>query len=338
MATSATSSCKALLSKIGCNRLLNPPRKGFSAQEISSNLQKRFPFATSTRTVFERWCKKYEKTYASEEEKEHRLKVFDKNREYVKRQHALGDRTVGLNGLADISIEEYKALYTRRTGCPNGALFVRNLGKGQVIHCPSFEVWREQLEKGANSRKLNHDLILKQTNEKKVVLDFTKSWFEPCRYIHPKFAKNANVIFIKMNLDGTYRKMNIAELGTIYKAFKADGLPSFMVLKEHATSVSLSLTFISRYSYKLLQLILKQSTNKRFALIFFLPLSAQICLYKQTFCPHLSLSPNLNFAYKNNPILFALVSLSPHIHLYKQTFWPHFLSFSLTSRTLTPCR
>ncbi|KAL7085671.1 hypothetical protein ACP275_14G293000 [Erythranthe tilingii] len=219
MATTAASSCKALLSKIGCNRLLNPPRKGVLAQEFSSNLQKRFPFATSTRTVFERWCKKYEKTYASEEEKEHRLKVFDKNREYVKRQHALGDRTVGLNGLADISFEEYKALYTRRTGCPNGALFVRNLGKGQVIHCPSFEEWREQLEKGANSGKL-------------VVLDFTKSWFEPCRYIHPKFAKNANVIFIKMNLDGTYRKINIAELGTIYKAFKADGLPSFMVLKD----------------------------------------------------------------------------------------------------------
>ncbi|KAG8380721.1 hypothetical protein BUALT_Bualt06G0045400 [Buddleja alternifolia] len=65
--------------------------------------------------VFEAWCKEHRKTYPSEQEKEHRLKVFQKNYEFITANYS--DK-VRLNDMADISDEEFRAMYSvYRCGC-----------------------------------------------------------------------------------------------------------------------------------------------------------------------------------------------------------------------------
>jgi cathepsin L len=56
-----------------------------------------------------------EKRYSTPEEYNHRLSVWQKNLEWVNKHNAEGHTyTVGMNSLADLSLEEYRAIYLRK--------------------------------------------------------------------------------------------------------------------------------------------------------------------------------------------------------------------------------
>ncbi|PIN21688.1 Cysteine proteinase Cathepsin L [Handroanthus impetiginosus] len=69
--------------------------------------------SSSVSDLFDSWCKEYGKTYASEQEKAHRLKVFEENYEFVTRHNTRGNSsyTLGLNAFADLTNQEFKARY-----------------------------------------------------------------------------------------------------------------------------------------------------------------------------------------------------------------------------------
>ncbi|CAL9093829.1 zingipain-1-like [Musa acuminata AAA Group] len=64
--------------------------------------------------MFEQWIAQYGRTYANESEKSYRLGVFTRNLDYVNAFRQAGNRsyTVGLNGFADLTDEEFLATYT----------------------------------------------------------------------------------------------------------------------------------------------------------------------------------------------------------------------------------
>lgn len=67
--------------------------------------------ASAIADLFEAWCKQHGKTYASEEEKALRLKVFEDNHEFVNQHNSRADvsYTLGLNAFADLTHHEFKA-------------------------------------------------------------------------------------------------------------------------------------------------------------------------------------------------------------------------------------
>ncbi|KAK4274807.1 hypothetical protein QN277_017980 [Acacia crassicarpa] len=86
--------------------------------------------------------------------------------------------------------------------------------EGQVISCHNVNSWKEQLEKGTQSKKL-------------IVVDFTASWCGPCRFIAPILAeiakKMTNVIFLKVDVD---------ELKSVAEEWGVEAMPTFLFLKE----------------------------------------------------------------------------------------------------------
>ncbi|XP_054818525.1 thioredoxin H-type-like [Prosopis cineraria] len=86
--------------------------------------------------------------------------------------------------------------------------------EGQVISCHTVESWKEQLEKGNESKKL-------------IVVDFTASWCGPCRFIAPILAeiakKMTNVTFLKVDVD---------ELKSVSEEWGIEAMPTFLFLKE----------------------------------------------------------------------------------------------------------
>ncbi|PIN21690.1 Thioredoxin [Handroanthus impetiginosus] len=86
--------------------------------------------------------------------------------------------------------------------------------EGQVIGCHSVEEWKEQHQKGVESKKL-------------VVIDFTASWCGPCRFIAPILAdfakKMPDVIFLKVDVD---------ELKSVAEEYKVEAMPTFVFLKD----------------------------------------------------------------------------------------------------------
>ncbi|CAL9119274.1 unnamed protein product [Musa textilis] len=64
--------------------------------------------------MFEQWIAEHGRTYASESEKSYRLGVFTRNVDFVNafRQAGNYSYTVGLNGFADLTKEEFLATYT----------------------------------------------------------------------------------------------------------------------------------------------------------------------------------------------------------------------------------
>ncbi|KAL0391936.1 UNVERIFIED_CONTAM: Cysteine proteinase RD21A [Sesamum radiatum] len=69
--------------------------------------------SSSISDFFDSWCKEYGKTYASEQEKQQRFKVFEQNYEYVTRHNARPNSsyTLSLNAFADLTNHEFKAKY-----------------------------------------------------------------------------------------------------------------------------------------------------------------------------------------------------------------------------------
>ncbi|XP_014503531.1 thioredoxin H1 [Vigna radiata var. radiata] len=86
--------------------------------------------------------------------------------------------------------------------------------EGQVITVNTVDSWKEQIQKGNESKKL-------------VVVDFTASWCGPCRFIAPYFAELArrmsDVIFLKVDVD---------ELSSVAKEWSIEAMPTFLFLKE----------------------------------------------------------------------------------------------------------
>ncbi|CAK7346302.1 unnamed protein product [Dovyalis caffra] len=86
--------------------------------------------------------------------------------------------------------------------------------EGQVIACHTVDAWKEQFEKGKESKKL-------------IVVDFTAAWCPPCKMIAPIFAELAkkfpNVIFLKVDVD---------ELKSVSEEWKVEAMPTFIFLKD----------------------------------------------------------------------------------------------------------
>lgn len=64
-----------------------------------------------TSDLFDTWCKQHGKTYSSDQEKQHRLEVFEHNHAFVIHHNtkANSSYTLSLNAFADLTYHEFKA-------------------------------------------------------------------------------------------------------------------------------------------------------------------------------------------------------------------------------------
>ncbi|KAG8389914.1 hypothetical protein BUALT_Bualt01G0028500 [Buddleja alternifolia] len=83
--------------------------------------------SSSISDLFDIWCREYGKSYTYQE-KEHRLKVFEKNYEYVIQHNANANSsyTLSLNAFADLSNQEFKAKYLGLSTSANDLLIRLN--------------------------------------------------------------------------------------------------------------------------------------------------------------------------------------------------------------------
>jgi C1A family cysteine protease len=96
--------------------------------------------------LFETWCKEHGKSYTSQEERSHRLKVFEDNYDFVTKHNSKGNSsyTLALNAFADLTHHEFK---TSRLGLSAAPLNLahRNLEiTGVVGDIPASIDWRNK--------------------------------------------------------------------------------------------------------------------------------------------------------------------------------------------------
>ncbi|XP_058785396.1 zingipain-2-like [Vicia villosa] len=109
-----------------------------------------FVSSSDTSKLFEEWSKNHGKTYASEEEKLHRFKVFEDNYAFVTQHNQMGNSsyTLSLNAFADLTHQEFK---TTRLGLPPSLLRLKFdkfqnqpvVDDNDLLEVPSQVDWRE---------------------------------------------------------------------------------------------------------------------------------------------------------------------------------------------------
>ncbi|KAJ3674681.1 hypothetical protein LUZ60_005297 [Juncus effusus] len=109
------------------------------------------PLASSSSSfspLFESWCSKYNKTYASEEEKLARFRVFEQNAAFVEAHNSAADKgySVELNGFADLTANEFRSarlgLAAQSIAQPSGRTVFN--GFGAEFKIPDSLDWRDQ--------------------------------------------------------------------------------------------------------------------------------------------------------------------------------------------------
>lgn len=106
-----------------------------------------------TADLFENWCKEYGKAYPSQQEKQHRLKIFEDNYDYVTKYNRLSNSTytLSLNAFADLTHHEFKARYLGLSASANNLIRL-NRGSSSLkasnavgkVHIPSSLDWRKK--------------------------------------------------------------------------------------------------------------------------------------------------------------------------------------------------
>ncbi|XXG86034.1 hypothetical protein AAC387_Pa11g1017 [Persea americana] len=113
---------------------------------FSSFLLLLLPLSSSYSDVFESWCKEHGKTYASQEEKLHRYRIFEDNLAFVTHHNAMENSTytLSLNVFADLTQHEFK---TTRLGISTlaSATFRQVLARPRpLVAVPASLDWRKE--------------------------------------------------------------------------------------------------------------------------------------------------------------------------------------------------
>lgn len=108
------------------------PKMGWLWQFLFIWLLFQAPFCTSSSIsdLFDDWCRQHGRTYASDQEKQHRLRVFEDNYAYVLQHNGAGNSsyTLALNAFADLTHHEFKAAYLGLSASGNDGLIRLNRG------------------------------------------------------------------------------------------------------------------------------------------------------------------------------------------------------------------
>lgn len=98
--------------------------------------------------LFDSWCRHHAKSYSSEHERLHRLRVFQDNSRFVARHNAAGNSSysLALNAFADLTPDEFRSSYLGLAG--NSDLERRRVREGQdgavMGEVPASVDWRKE--------------------------------------------------------------------------------------------------------------------------------------------------------------------------------------------------
>ncbi|EYU36451.1 hypothetical protein MIMGU_mgv1a012393mg [Erythranthe guttata] len=212
MASFFFSSSKASSKIALCNRLLKtlmnstPPPPPTTTTTVGFNHRitiKSLPFCTiptkpprplyeCTPALFDEWCKKFEKKYSSEEEKERRYKIFQESCEVINENNSDPDisHTAGLTEFVDMTCDERHPANSQPLSefKLSKRLIRLTAGPGKVISVDSMEEWNRFFKQMLRSKRL-------------FVLFFTKPWY--CRGWSISVANSAkktpDVVFMKID-------------------------------------------------------------------------------------------------------------------------------------------
>ncbi|KAL9143970.1 hypothetical protein ABFS82_14G268800 [Erythranthe guttata] len=238
MASFFFSSSKASSKIALCNRLLKtlmnstPPPPPTTTTTVGFNHRitiKSLPFCTiptkpprplyeCTPALFDEWCKKFEKKYSSEEEKERRYKIFQESCEVINENNSDPDisHTAGLTEFVDMTVEDFVGKYSN-----SQPLFELKLSKGlrrlaagpgKVISVDSMEEWNRFFKQMLRSKRL-------------VVLFFTKPWY--CKRWSISVANSA-----KKTPDVVFVKIDAYQLKAVADKYVIDDMPTCVILKK----------------------------------------------------------------------------------------------------------